>query len=200
MVPVLVDIMDVDTDTPVVAAANPRAHVRRVTADTDHCDRRRLRNEDEVALGVRRHRVRAGRLRDGLDQHAGRRRSRRARPPVAPRSDRGARYFAIPVGGRVVAPVALVEPDLIRADDAADVGKVLGLRVDDQRGRVARVVGRRAAEQQIVMRSDRGAVRSARVERDDPGVRGRIEGAEHCRSAVRDERRRDRSPAARRRR
>ena len=163
MVPILVDIMDVDTDTPVVAAANPRAHVRGVTADTDHCDRRRLRNEDEVALGVRRHRVRAGRLGDGFDQDAG---------PVddaehgrlVRRGRTGGRCFAIPVGARVVAPVALVEPDLIRADDVADVRKVLGLRVDDERGRIARVVGRSAAQQQIVMWSDGGAVRSAVTE------------------------------------
>src|SRR5262245_27761874 len=48
-VPVLFDFMDEDTDTPVGAAANPRAHVRSVTAD-DYCDRRRLRNKDEIAL------------------------------------------------------------------------------------------------------------------------------------------------------
>ena len=50
MVLVLIDIMDVDTDTPVSAAANPRAHVSSVTAGPDHGDRRRLRNEDKVAL------------------------------------------------------------------------------------------------------------------------------------------------------
>jgi hypothetical protein len=49
MVPVLVDIIDVDTDTPVIATADPRAYVRGVTAGTDHCNRRRLRDEDEVA-------------------------------------------------------------------------------------------------------------------------------------------------------
>jgi hypothetical protein len=63
--------MDVDTDTPVVAAANPRTHGCGVTAATDHRNRPRLRYEDEVALGVRRHRVRSGRLRDGLDQDTG---------------------------------------------------------------------------------------------------------------------------------
>ena len=117
---VLVDIMDVDTDTPVGAAANPLAHVRSVTARTDHCNRRRLRNEDEVALGVRRHRVRAGRLRDGLDQdagpvdHAEHGRLRVSNPPVCQSCWRP-----------VVAPVALVEPDLIRADDAVDAGVLL---------------------------------------------------------------------------
>src|SRR2546426_12813926 len=64
--------MDVDSDTPVVAAANARAHVRGIPADTDQRVRVRphLRDEDEVALGVSRHRVRVLRLRYFLDQDA----------------------------------------------------------------------------------------------------------------------------------
>src|SRR5439155_16195081 len=88
------------------------------------------------------------------------------------------RRFAIPVGARVVAPVALVEPDFIRADNAVDVGEMLGGRVDDQRAPVGRIVGLSAPQQQIVMRSDRGAVGSAVAELHDAGVRYRTEGTE----------------------
>ena len=178
MVPILVDIVDVDTDAPVVAAANPRAHVRCVTADTDHRNRRRLRNEDEVALGVGRHRVRAGRLRDGLDQDAGSV-DHAEHGRLGRRSGTGSRCFAIPVGARVVALVALVEPDFIRADDAVDVGKVLVTRIDDQRAPVGWIVGRSAAQQQIVMWSNSGTVGSAVAELQDAGVRVRVERSEH---------------------
>src|SRR4029077_2636840 len=132
MVPVLVDIMDVDTDTPVGAAANARAHVRSVTAGTDRCNRRRLRNEDEVALGIRRHRVRPGGLRNGFDQDAGAVDDAEHGCLVGRGRTGVSGYLAIPVGGRVVAPIPLVEPDLIRADDVADVRKILGLRVDHE--------------------------------------------------------------------
>src|SRR5262245_35168776 len=161
MVPVLVDIMDVDTDTPVGATANPRSYVRSVTADNRYSGGR-FRNEDEVALRVSRHRVRAGRLRDCLDQYTGAV-DDAEHGRLLGRGRTGGRCFAIPVGGRVVAPVALVEPDLVGADDVAYVGKILGRGVDDQRGRVARVVRRSAAQQQIVMWSGGGAVRAARV-------------------------------------
>ena len=40
---------------------------------------------------------------------------------------------------------------------------------------VARIVARGAAQQQIVVRPDGGTVRSAGVQRHDPGVGGRIE-------------------------
>src|SRR5215831_15789632 len=176
-VPVLFDFMDEDTDTPVGAAANPRAHVRSVTGENRYSGGR-LRNEDEVALRVSRHRVRPGGLRNGFNQNAGAVYDAE-HGRLLGRVRTGCRGFAIPVGGRVVAPVALVEPDLIGADDVADVGKVLGRSVDDQRGRVARVVRRSAAQQQIVMWSDGSAVRAARVQRHNAGVRRRIEGAYH---------------------
>ena len=100
-----------------------------------------LRDEDEVALGVGRHRVRAGRLRDGLDQNTGPVDHAEHCCLVRSIERTGGRCFAIPVGARVVAPVALVEPDFIRADDAVDVGEMLGRRVDDQRAGVGRIVG-----------------------------------------------------------
>src|SRR5258708_35309875 len=70
IVPVPVDIVDKDADTSVGAAANSRADRRGVAPGADYGERRHLRNEDEVALGIRRHRVRAGRLRDGLNKDA----------------------------------------------------------------------------------------------------------------------------------
>jgi len=65
---------------------------------------------------------------------------------------RGARRrgLAVPVGAGVVAPIALVEPHLIRADDAVDVGVVLRRCVDDERAVVRGIVRRRATEEQVV--------------------------------------------------
>src|SRR6266705_5075434 len=115
IVPVVVDVVDEYTDTSsagriVRGAANSSAYGRGVAvaagAGGECRSRRILRYEDEVALGIGRHRVRAGRLRDGLDQDAGPvdhaehcRLGRRGRA-------RG-RCFAIPVGAGVVAPIAL---------------------------------------------------------------------------------------------
>src|SRR5437667_2984075 len=132
VVAVTVDMMHINGDAAVGAAADSLAHGRGIAAGADYPDRRRLRDEDEVALGIGRHRVRAGRLRDGLDQDAG---------PVdhaehcrLGRSGRtGGRCLAIPVRARVVASIALVEPDFIRADDPVDVGEMLGRGVDHQR-------------------------------------------------------------------
>src|SRR5437762_12988751 len=123
-------MVDEDADTAVGAAANPLAHSRGIAAGADYPDGRRLRDEDEVALGIGRYRVRAGRLRDGLDQDAGR--VDHTEHGCLVRSGRagGSSYFAIPVGARVVAPIALVEPHLVRADDTVDVGEMLGRRVD----------------------------------------------------------------------
>ena len=55
----------------------------------------------------------------------------------------------------------------------------MGCRIDHQSGRAARQVAGRAAQQKVVMYSDGGAVRSARVERDDSGVLDRIVRALH---------------------
>src|ERR1043166_6075041 len=51
-------------DSSVVGAADAGADGRRVAAGTDGRNRRHLRDEDQVALGVRRDRMRAGGLRD----------------------------------------------------------------------------------------------------------------------------------------
>src|SRR5438093_13248185 len=172
--------MDVDSDTPVVAAANSRAHVRGIPADTDQRVRVRphLRDEDEVALGVSRHRVRVLRLRYFLDQDAVRT-DHAERGPTGITSPRwswtAARLSARSARTQVVTVIALVEPDLIRAGDAVDGGGVLGLRVDDQRGRVARLVLRGAAQAKIRIRSDRGPVRSSIAEPHDAAVGRRIE-------------------------
>src|SRR5439155_25825231 len=124
VVAVTVDMMHINGDAAVGAAADSLAHSRGIAAGTDDPDRRRLRDEDEVAPGIRRHRVRAGRLRDGFDQDAGR--VDHAEHGGLGRTTRGR---AIPVGAGVVAPIALVEPDLVRADDAVDMGEILGRRV-----------------------------------------------------------------------
>src|SRR6266567_4022904 len=71
--------MLIDSDAPVGAAANQLPHrctagagCKILVSERDRSGRRgiRLRNEDQVALGVRRHRMRTGRLGDGLDQDA----------------------------------------------------------------------------------------------------------------------------------
>ena len=49
---------------------------------------------------------------------------------------------------------------------------IVSSRIDDLSGRAARQVARRAAEQQIVMHSDGGAIRPAASDRDDAGVGG----------------------------
>src|SRR5712675_673441 len=51
----------------------------------------------------------------------------------------GKARLAVAVRGRVVAPVALVEPHLVGAGDVGDVGVVMGRGVDHQRGDVVRV-------------------------------------------------------------
>src|SRR6267143_4187482 len=70
VVAVAVDMMRINGDTAVSAAADSRAHGRAITAGTDRGDRRALRYEDAVALGVGRHRVRVAGLRDFLDEDA----------------------------------------------------------------------------------------------------------------------------------
>src|SRR5262249_61405283 len=56
----LVDIMDVDRDTSVHAAADALADRRDITARSDDAGRRHLRDVDVIALRVRRHRMRGG--------------------------------------------------------------------------------------------------------------------------------------------
>ena len=83
-------------------------------------------------------------------------------------------------GAQIVTVVTAIEPDFIRASDTADVGIIFSFRIDDQRGGVARIVARGAAQHEIVVRSNRGTIRSAGVKRNDAGVGGRIEGALRC--------------------
>src|SRR5260370_33955241 len=136
VVSVLLDLMGVDGNATAVATANSRAHRRGVAARADYCNRRDLRDEDEIVLGVSRDRVRAGTLWDGLDQEIG------FRVDHAEHSAAG-----LPVGTRVVAPIALVEPHLVRSDNATAVNGVsLAHRLDDQRARVAGAVGRGSAQ------------------------------------------------------
>src|SRR5262249_32906413 len=125
--------------------------------------------------------MRAGTLRDSFDQNAGPIDHAEHGLLLGRGWTRGSGYFAIPVGACVVAPVAFVKPDLVGASDVSDIGKVLGLGIDDQRARITWIVSRRAAQQQIVIYPDGGAVRPASVELDHPGIRGLIEGALHCR-------------------
>src|SRR2546429_28688 len=123
--------MDGDGPPPVVAATPPRAPAGGPPADTDQRVRVRphLRDEDEVALGVSRHRVRVLRLRYFLDQDAVRT-DHAERGPTGITSPRwswtAARLSARSARTQVVTVIALVEPDLIRAGDAADGGGVLG--------------------------------------------------------------------------
>src|SRR6266403_6222351 len=71
VIAIAVDMMHINGDAAVGAAADSRAHGRAITAGSDHPDRRDLRYEDEVALGVGRHRVRVAGLRDFLDEDTG---------------------------------------------------------------------------------------------------------------------------------
>src|ERR1700704_2769041 len=66
---VSVDIVRVDRHTTVGAAADAEADGRGVMTGGSALGI--LRNEDQIALGIRRDRMRAGRLRDGLDQEVG---------------------------------------------------------------------------------------------------------------------------------
>src|SRR5207302_3963699 len=105
LVTIPVDLMHanlvlVDRDTAIGAAADPGAHGRRVTTGTDHRSRRHLRDKDAVALGVRRHRVRVLRLRDFLDEEI-RIRIDHAKRGTAGRSWTACRFSAGPAGAQV---------------------------------------------------------------------------------------------------
>ena len=64
---VVFDFMPIDTDATIVAAANACPNSCCITARADDSNRRNLRHEDQVALGICRDRVRVRRLRDLLD-------------------------------------------------------------------------------------------------------------------------------------
>ena len=60
VISVPIDTMDVDAHAPVGASANAGTHCGGVTAGANHSNRRHLRPEDKVALGVRGHGVPLG--------------------------------------------------------------------------------------------------------------------------------------------
>src|SRR5882672_3152683 len=97
-------MMHINGDAAVVAAADSRAHGRRVTTGTDHHSRCHLRDKDAVALGVRRHRVRVLRLRDLLYEEI-RIRIDHAKRGTAGRSWTARRFSAGPAGAQVVASI-----------------------------------------------------------------------------------------------
>src|SRR5260221_6357793 len=175
---VVIDIMLIDGDASTVAATNPCTHACNVATSMDHRDGRNLWNENAVALRVCRNRMRAGRLRDLLDQYAGRVDDAELRKPWKAWSGAGAGGATVPARSGVVPEVTLVEPDFVRPGDAADQGHVLGCGIDDQRLRVARIILRRAPKQQVVMRPHSRAVWPAVVQRHDTGVCCRVERAD----------------------
>src|SRR5262245_57334048 len=146
----LIDIMLIDGDTPVDAPANQLAHGRTagpgrgvdVSAGVAFIgwngdgSGEGLRNENAIALCVGGHRMRARRLRDGLDQDTG----GVDHPKHGSAAERRASRFDRPARAEVVAAIAFVEPDLIRAGDAVDVRGVPRGGVDDERARIGRNV------------------------------------------------------------
>src|SRR6267143_2392488 len=141
VVAVAVDMMRINGDAAVGAAADSRAHGRAITAGTDRGDRRDLRYEDAVALGVGRHRVRVAGLRAHLNEDTGAVDHAEHRTAV-----RAATWTSAgPAGAGVVAIVALVVPDLVRAGQADYICGVLRDRVNDLRGPVGGNVLRGAA-------------------------------------------------------
>src|SRR6201981_1332830 len=86
-------------------------------------------------------RMRSARLRDGFNEDTRSINHAEHGPP-------GVRTRA-----RVIAPVALVEPHLIRAGDITDIGIVLGFRVDDEGCRISRVVVWSAAQKEVLIRA-----------------------------------------------
>src|SRR5882762_3918192 len=68
---VLVDLVPIDRNASVAAAADAGADRRGVSATAGHDTGPVLRNEDQIPLGIRRDRMRSRRLRDGFDQDAG---------------------------------------------------------------------------------------------------------------------------------
>ncbi len=89
--------------------------------------------------------MRTGRLGDRLDQDAG----SIDHTEHGASAQRRAGGFDGVVGSGVVAIAALVsaKPDFIRRSNATYLGIIMGFGVDDQRGRAARQVARRAAQQ-----------------------------------------------------
>src|SRR5262245_24179970 len=106
---VIINSVLVDGNTAAVAVADAGADVGRVAASADERSRRHLWNEYPVTAGIGRHRMRARGLTDRFDQLV-----------ISGADHAEHRAAGLPIGRRVVAPVALVEPDLVGADDAGD--------------------------------------------------------------------------------
>src|SRR5215471_21534347 len=147
---VLVDIMSVDGDATVTRPADSGSDIRGVATGPNYCDGRVLRNEDEVVVGIRRHRVRSARLRNLFDEEfcLG----------VDDAQHRSAGVFA---GAQIVAPIAGVEVNLIGSGDAVDADALRGLGAEDGRLGVTRVVAWSAANHQFIVHTDGGAIWSA---------------------------------------
>src|SRR6202047_1671137 len=125
--------------------------------------------------------MRAGRLRDLLDQYAGRVDDAEHGKAWKARGIRaGAGGATVAARSGVVPEVTLVEPDFVRTSDVLNQGRVLGFGIDDQRFRVARIILRRAPKQQVVMRSQGRAIWPASVQRHDTGVCCRVERADYA--------------------
>jgi hypothetical protein len=178
---VVLDGMLVDGDTPVRAAADQLAYGGAAGAGREVLVAKRnrggrrgigFRHEDQVALGVGGHRMRAGRCRDGFDQNAGPIHHTEHRASAERRSG----GFDSAASAQVIAAVARIEPDFVRAGDTRDLRVVVGGGVDHKGRGAGRVIARCAAEQQVIMHADGGPIRSTRVERDHPDVRDRVEG------------------------
>ena len=153
------DVVLIDRDASVIGAANSRAHGRRIAASTNDRNRRHLGDEDTIELGIRRHRMRARRLRDFFDQRVGFRVDHAKHGCLLARLGTGSsRDRAVPTRARVVAAVATIVPNLVGARDIRDRGLGFGLGIDGERDHVARIVLRRAAQKDIVIRSDAGSV------------------------------------------
>ena len=173
------DVVLIDRDASIVGAADSRTHGRRIAASTNDRNRGHLGDEDTIELGIRRHRMRARRLRDLFDQRVGFRVDHAEHGCLLGRRRTGrSRGRAVPTRSQVVATVALVEPHLVGPGNAGDRGLGFGRGIDDERDHVARIVLRRAAQDDIVIRSDAGSVGAAFAQGYDPGIRGRIECAD----------------------
>src|SRR5882762_7630544 len=146
VVAVAVDMMHINGDAAVGAAADLLAHRRAISAHDD-TERRCLRNEDAVALGVGSHRVRVRPLRDLFDEkigvriyHTERRTTGRTASPTPDEA-----CSACPTRSQVVPPIPGVVPNLVRTGNTADVQAINGIfGIDDQRARVGWVVLRSA--------------------------------------------------------
>jgi hypothetical protein len=119
---VLVNIMDVDSDTPVGGSANPSAHRRGVTARPDDRRWRHLWNEYFVVPRVSRHRMGVRALRDLFDQEIDLRIDH-TQDGTAVRT--ASRLSAVPARAGIVPVITGVEVDFVGARDVADVGKIL---------------------------------------------------------------------------